>query len=368
LVSKIRIALVGVGNCASSLVQGIHYYGIRREEGAIGLMHWRIGGYTPGDIEVVAAIDIDERKVGRDLAEAIFALPNCTRFFYPDVPKTGVRVLMGRISDGLSGHMRHHPADQTFVPAREPEATEEEMVAALKASGAEILINYLPVGSEEAARFYADCALKAGVGLINAMPAFIASDEAWDRRFSERNLPVIGDDVKSQIGATIVHRALTNLFRQRGVTLDRTYQLNTGGNTDFLNMQNPERLPSKRRSKTEAVQSVTANRLPDDQIHIGPSDYVPWQKDNKVAFIRMEGRLFADTPMNLELRLSVEDSPNSGGVVIDAIRCCKLALERGVGGVLKSPSAFFMKHPPEQHPDDEALNMTEDFIAGRRNR
>jgi myo-inositol-1-phosphate synthase len=261
--------------------------------------------------------------------------------------------------------MRHYPPEQTFIPARKPEATGEEIAAVLKASRAEILLNYLPVGSEEAVRFYADCALQAGVGFINAMPAFIASDPVWAKRFQERNLPVIGDDVKSQIGATIVHRALTNLFRQRGVSLDRTYQLNTGGNTDFLNMQNPERLPSKRRSKTEAVQSVTASRLPGDQIHIGPSDYVPWQKDNKVAFIRMEGRMFADTPMNLELRLSVEDSPNSGGVVIDAIRCCKLALERGIGGVLWSPSAFFMKHPPQQVPDDEALKMTEDFIAGR---
>ena len=362
---KIRIALVGVGNCASSLVQGIQYYRQHGEDDAVGLMHWLIGGYRPGDIEVVAAIDIDGRKVGRDLAEAIYAPPNCTRIFFPAVPQTGVRVRMGRIGDGLSDHMRDYPPEQTFVPAPEPEATAEEIVAYLTASRAEILLNYLPVGSEEAVRFYADCALSAGVALINAMPAFIASDPAWARRFADRNLPLIGDDVKSQIGATIVHRALTNLFRQRGVALDRTYQLNTGGNTDFLNMQNPARLPSKRHSKTEAVQSVTASRLPVDQIHIGPSDYVPWQKDNKVAFIRMEGRMFADTPMNLELRLSVEDSPNSGGVVIDAIRCCKLALERGVGGVLASPSAFFMKHPPEQHPDEVALQMTEDFIAGR---
>lgn len=362
---KIRIALLGVGNCASALVQGIHYYGLRGEENAVGLMHWQIGGYRPGDIEVVAALDIDARKVGRDLSEAIFAPPNCTRVFFPAVPRTGVPVMMGRIGDGLSEHMRHYPAEQTFVPAAASEATGEEIVAHLKASGAEILLNYLPVGSEEAVRFYADCALQAGMGFINAMPAFIASDPAWAKRFEERRLPVIGDDVKSQIGATIVHRALTNLFRQRGVVLDRTYQLNTGGNTDFLNMQNPDRLPSKRRSKTEAVQSVTANRLPGDQIHIGPSDYVPWQKDNKVAFIRMEGRMFADTPMNLELRLSVEDSPNSGGVVIDAIRCCKLAIERGIGGVLSSPSAFFMKHPPRQVPDDEAWELTEGFIAGR---
>jgi myo-inositol-1-phosphate synthase len=275
---------------------------------------------------------------------------------------------MGRIGDGVAGHMRNHPPEQTFLPASAPEATQEQIVAELQASRTEILLNYLPVGSEEATRFYAQCALEARVGFINAMPAFIASDPAWADRFQARNLPIIGDDVKSQIGATIVHRALTNLFRQRGVALDRTYQLNTGGNTDFLNMQNPERLPTKRRSKTEAVQSVAASRLPGDQIHIGPSDYVPWQKDNKVAFIRMEGRLFGDTPMNLELRLSVEDSPNSGGVMIDAIRCCKLALDRGIGGVLTSPSSFFMKHPPQQVPDDEAMQMTEAFIAGDRQR
>ncbi len=362
---KIRIALVGIGNCASALIQGVHYYGLQGKENAVGLMHWMIGEYRPTDIEFAAAIDIDDRKVGRDLAEAIYAPPNCTRVFSPNVPKIGVRVLMGRIGDGLSDHMRHYPPDQTFLPARETEAKAEEIVAALKDSRAEILLNYLPVGSEEAVRFYADCALKAGLGFINAMPAFIASDPVWVERFQKRNLPVIGDDVKSQIGATIVHRALTNLFRQRGVTLDRTYQLNTGGNTDFLNMQNTERLPSKRRSKTEAVQSVTAARLPGDQIHIGPSEYVPWLKDSKVAFIRMEGRMFAGTPMHLELRLSVEDSPNSGGVMIDAIRCCKLALERGIGGVLTSPSAFFMKHPPQQVTDDKALEMTEDFIAGR---
>jgi myo-inositol-1-phosphate synthase len=366
--SKIRIAIVGVGNCASALVQGIHYCRAQGPEGSVGLMNWEIGGYSPADIEVVAAIDIDGRKVGHDLAEAIFSPPNCTRVFFPGVPHSGVRVIMGRICDGVSGHMQDYPADQIFVPAAGDEATAEEIVAALTAARAEILLNFLPVGSEDAARFYAECALKAGTALINAMPTFIASDPVWADRFREQNLPVIGDDIKSQIGATIVHRTLTNLFRQRGVTLDRTYQLNTGGNTDFLNMQNSGRLSSKKRSKTEAVQSVTASRLPGDQIHIGPSDYVPWQKDNKVAFIRMEGRLFADTPMNIELRLSVEDSPNSAGVVIDAIRCCRLALDRGTGGVLLSPSSFFMKHPPEQCADDEALKMTEEFIAGHRSR
>jgi len=328
-------------------------------------MHWQLGSYTPSDIEVVAAFDIDDRKVGRDVAEAIFASPNCTRIFFPEVPQTGVQVRMGKISDGVAEHMLEFPAEQTFVPTEEPDATSEEIVAALQTSGAEILLNYLPVGSEDAARFYADCALKAGVALINAMPTFIASDPEWAQRFQERNLPIIGDDIKSQVGATIVHRGLANLFNQRGVVIDRTYQLNTGGNTDFLNMKNQGRLTSKKRSKTEAVQAVAASRLPGDQIHIGPSDYVPWQKDNKVAFIRLEGRLFADTPMNLELRLSVEDSPNSAGVVIDAIRCCKLAFDRGIGGVLASPSAFFMKHPPVQYTDEEAWKMTEDFIAGR---
>ena len=365
---KIRIALVGVGNCASSLIQGIYYYDIRKDGDAAGLMHWEIGGYRPCDIEVVAAFDVDERKVGRDLAEAIFAPPNCTRIFFPDVPKTGFQVRMGHIGDGISDHMRNYPPEKSFIPAPGPEATSAEIIAALKATGAEILLNYLPVGSEEATRFYADCALQAGVAFINNMPAFIASDRVWVERFRKRSLPLIGDDVKSQIGATIIHRTLVNLFRQRGVALDRTYQLNTAGNTDFLNMKNPERLGSKKHSKTEAIQSVMATRLPGDQIHIGPSDYVPWQKDNKIAFIRMEGRLFADTPMNIELRLSVEDSPNSGGVVIDAVRCCKLALDRGIGGVLYSPSALFMKHPPRQHPDEEALKMTEDFIAGRRSR
>jgi myo-inositol-1-phosphate synthase len=365
---KIRIALIGVGNCASSLIQGIHYYRSTTAGDATGLMNWDIGGYLPGDIDVVAAFDVDERKVGKDLSKAIFSPPNCTRNFFPKIPQTGVRVLMGHIGDGISAHMLNYPPEQSFRPVSGAGATSEEIVTALKAAKAEILLNYLPVGSEEATRFYANCALQAGVALINNMPAFIASDKTWAERFRKRNLPLIGDDVKSQVGATIIHRALANLFRQRGVVLDRTYQLNIAGNTDFLNMKNPDRLPSKKRSKTEAIQSVTANRLPADQIHVGPSDYVPWQKDNKIAFIRIEGRLFADTPMNVELRLSVEDSPNSGGVVIDAIRCCKLALDRRIGGVLYSPSAFFMKHPPRQHTDEAALKMTEDFIAGRRSR
>ncbi len=364
--SGIRIAIVGVGNCASSLLQGIHYYREKDPENAVGLMHWEIGKYTPGDIEVVAAFDIDRRKVGLDVHKAIFSAPNCTKVFCPDLPKNGVTVRMGKILDGFSEHMKDYNDKETFSLANESELGTEEIVGVLKESGAEILLNYLPVGSEEATRFYAACALEAGVALINNIPAFIASDSEWAGRFKEKNIPLIGDDIKAQLGATITHRVLTDLFNKRGVKLERTYQLNTGGNTDFLNMLNSSRLASKKKSKTEAVQAVTAKRLKDENIHIGPSDYVPWQKDNKVCFIRMEGRLFGDVPMNLELRLSVEDSPNSAGVAIDSIRCCKLALDRGKGGVLYSPSAYFSKHPPKQFTDDEARRMTEDFIAGRR--
>lgn len=361
---KIRIGIVGVGNCASSLVQGISYYSHKDSEDAIGLMHWEIGGYKPCDIEVVSAFDIDKRKVGKDTAEAIFAEPNCTTVFFKDVPKTGTIVRMGKIMDGFSKHMRDYEDNYTFVLADEPEPDMEEVVRVLKESETEILLNYLPVGSEEATRFYAECALEAGIAFVNNMPVFIASDPAWAKRFEGKNLPIIGDDIKAQLGATITHRTLTDLFKKRGVKLERTYQLNTGGNTDFLNMLNRNRLLSKKKSKTEAVQSVAAKRLDDENIHIGPSDYVAWQKDNKVCFIRMEGKLFGNVPMNLELRLSVEDSPNSAGIAIDAIRCAKLALERSEGGVLLGPSAYFMKHPPRQYTDDEAYRMTEAFING----
>ena len=362
---RAKIGVVGLGNCASSLIQGINYYGDQSGEDAIGIMHWDIGGYRPCDIEVVAAFDIDHRKVGKDVAEAIFQEPNCTTVFYRDIPNTGVTVQMGRILDGFSEHMQNYDDTYTFVPASELEPDQDKVVKILQESGTEILVNYLPVGSEEATRFYAECALEAGVGFVNNMPVFIASDLYWAERFKESNLPVIGDDIKSQLGATIVHRILTDLFQKRGVRLERTYQLNTGGNTDFLNMLNRSRLLSKKKSKTEAVQSVTDARLDDENIHIGPSDYVAWQKDNKVCFIRMEGKLFGDVPMNVELRLSVEDSPNSAGVAIDAIRCCKLAMDRGEGGVLYGPSAYFMKHPPRQYSDDEAYRMTEAFIQGR---
>ncbi len=361
---KIKVGIIGLGNCASSLIQGIYYYQDKDEKDAIGLMHWEIGGYHPFDIEVVSAFDIDKRKVGKDIAEAIFAAPNCTKVFCHDVPRTGTTVRMGRILDGFSEHMRDYPDRRTFLPAQEPEPDQEEVVRTLKESGTEVLLNYLPVGSEEATRFYVECALEAGTAYVNSMPVFIASNPVWAKRFEEKGLPIIGDDIKAQLGATITHRALTDLFRKRGVKLERTYQLNTGGNTDFLNMLNRARLLSKKESKTEAVQSVAGERLADDDIHIGPSDYVPWQNDNKVCFLRMEGKLFGDVPMNLELRLSVEDSPNSGGIVIDAIRCCKLSLDRHQGGVLQAPSAYFMKHPPKQYTDDEAHRMTEAFIRG----
>ena len=367
--SGIRIAIVGVGNCASSLIQGIEYYRRNERKEPIGLMHEDLGGYRPRDISVVAAFDIDGRKVGKDVAEAVFAPPNCTKIFCKDIPKTGITVHMGRILDGISPHMKHYPESRTFVPAGDPQPSAADVVRVLKDSGAEMLLNYLPVGSEEASRFYAECALEAGVALINNIPVFIASDPAWAARFSEKNLPIIGDDIKSQLGATIVHRVLTNLFRNRGVRLEKTYQLNTGGNTDFLNMLNRDRLISKKTSKTESVQSqMGGRRLEDENIHIGPSDWVAWQKDNKICFIRMEGRLFGDVPMDLELRLSVEDSPNSGGIVIDAIRCCKLALDRGIGGILYSPSAYFMKHPPRQFTDSKAHRMIEEYIAGKRER
>ena len=363
---KIKIAIVGVGNCTSSLIQGIEYYRKNDDKEVVGLMHWDIGGYKPYDIEVVAAFDIDSRKVGKDVSEAIFELPNCTTVLCNNMPKTGVKVSMGKILDGFSDHMNNYDDKYTFILSNEKEASKKDIINILKESGAEILLNYLPVGSEEATKLYAECALEAGVAFINNIPVFITSSPEWANRFKEKNIPIIGDDIKAQLGATITHRVLADLFKKRGVKLERTYQLNTGGNTDFLNMLNRNRLTSKKRSKTEAVQSVLAKRLEAENIHIGPSDYVPWQKDNKVCFIRMEGKLFGNVPMNLELRLSVEDSPNSAGVVINAIRCCKLALKRGKGGILYSPSAYFMKHPPKQFSDEEAYRMTEEFIAGKR--
>jgi len=359
--NKIKVALVGVGNCASSLVQGLYFYAGKKAPG--GLMHERLGGYGLADIEVVAAFDTDARKVGKDLSEAIFAKPNCTHVFQSEIPHTGVAVRMGRVLDGMAPHMMDY-GERGFVRADAPEASEDDVVRALRESGAEILVNYLPVGSEDATRFYMECALKAGVAVVNCMPVFIASDPKWEKRFRDKGLPIVGDDIKAQLGATIVHRVLSSLFRARGVAMTRTYQLNTGGNTDFLNMLDRGRLASKKESKTEAVQSALVDRLEAEDIHIGPSDYIPFLNDNKLCFLRAEGNLLGEVPMNLELRLSVEDSPNSAAVVVDAIRCCKVALDRGVGGVLTGPSAFFCKHPPQQFSDDVAAQLTEEFIAG----
>jgi myo-inositol-1-phosphate synthase len=358
----INLAIIGVGNCASSLVQGLSHYG-EGTNGTTGLMHHEIGGYRAADIRVVAAWDIDRRKVGRDVAEAIFAPPNCTARFADTVRPSGATVAMGRLLDGVAEHMDEAPEARRFVPAEAPEPDAPQVVAALIEHEVDVLINYLPVGSQAATEFYAACALEAGVAFVNAIPVFIASDPDWADRFAAAGVPVIGDDIKAQLGATIVHRVLTDLFARRGVRLERTYQLNTGGNTDFLNMANRARLTSKKISKTEAVQAVAAERLADENIHVGPSDYVAWQNDNKVCFLRMEGTLFGGVPMNLELRLSVEDSPNSAGVAIDMIRCAKLARDRGMGGPIEPVSAWLCKHPPRQMSDDAAHAAMATFIG-----
>jgi myo-inositol-1-phosphate synthase len=357
---RINLAIAGVGNCASALVQGIEYYSESKEE-PVGLMHGEIGGYRPRDIRVVAAFDVDARKVEKDVSEAIFAPPNCTKVFQPTVPRMGVEVQMGPVLDGVADHMKTRPESQSFVVAN---ADPVDVAQVLISCGADVLVNYLPVGSEIATRHYAEAALEAGCALVNCIPVFIASDPEWASRFRRGNLPVVGDDIKSQVGATIVHRALARLFVERGAQIDRTYQLNTGGNTDFLNMLERDRLKSKKISKTEAVQSELPIPLAPENIHIGPSDYVPWQKDNKVCFLRMEGRIFGNVPIDLELRLSVEDSPNSGGSAIDAIRVAKVALDRKIGGPLEAISAYLMKHPPVQYPDHVARQLVEDFLLG----
>ena len=362
---KIRVAIAGLGNCASSLVQGVTYYKTldkKTKERSLGLMHYNLGGYKPGDIEFVAAFDIDKRKVGKPLRAALFAPPNCTKTINKKLPNFRVRVSMGKVLDGVSAHMEVFPEDRRFVVAKKKPCN---VVGTLKRSRADILLNYLPVGSEKATAFYAEACLKSGVSFINCIPVFIASNKKWSKRFHDKKIPIIGDDIKSQMGATILHRALTRLFVDRGVTLDNTYQLNVGGNTDFLNMLNQKRLKLKKISKTEAVQSQLFTRLHNEHIHIGPSDFIPWLYDNKICFLRMEGRGFGNIPINIEMRLSVEDSPNSAGVVIDAIRCCKIARDREIGGVLISPSAYFMKHPMKQFPDDEAKNLVESFIMGK---
>lgn len=362
----IRIAIAGLGNCASSLIQGIYYYNGR--DNVIGLMHYDLGGYFPSDIKVVAAFDIDQRKVGKDIGEAIFSPPNCTKVFQEDIPSIGVPVSMGKILDGFSSHMAGYLQDQTFVLSKEKEPEKSSVIEALISSKADMLVNYVPVGSENAARFYAECALEANVAFINCMPVFIASDGRWGDAFLKKKIPIIGDDIKSQLGATIVHRVLARLFHERGVKIDNMYQLNVGGNTDFLNMLSRDRLRNKKISKTNAVQSILKEKMLEDNIHIGPSDYIPWLKDNKLCFLRIEGRIFGDIPINAELRLSVEDSPNSAGIVIDAIRCCKLALDRNIGGPLTSISAYAMKHPPLQLSDHKAREFVESFITGQAER
>jgi myo-inositol-1-phosphate synthase len=356
----IKVAIIGVGNCASSLVQGVTYY--RQNNSSQGLIHDKIGGFGAGDVDFVLGVDVDARKVGKDIAEAIFAKPNNTAVFQAEVPLTGTKVIMGKVSDGVAPHMTT-VGEKGFIVADAAEPTHADIVQAIKDSGAEVLINFLPVGSQAATEFYMECALEAGVAVVNCMPVFIASNPEWEARFRAKNLPIVGDDIKAQVGATIVHRVLSSLFAARGVTVERTYQLNTGGNTDFMNMLDRQRLGSKKESKTEAVQAMLAQRLADENIHVGPSDYVPWQKDNKLCFLRLEGLQWGNVPMELELRLSVEDSPNSAACVMDAIRCAKLALDRGEGGAVIGASAYFCKHPPQQFNDDLAAQMVEEYIA-----
>ncbi len=353
----INVAIIGVGNCASSLVQGVYYYKNAKENEFVpGLMHVNLGGYHIADINFVAAFDIDKNKVGKDLAKAIYTPPNNTIKFC-DVPKTGVRVERGMTHDGLGKYL-----SQIITKAPGPTV---DIVGILKETKTNVVLNYLPVGSEEATKWYVEQVLAAGCGFINCIPVFTARETYWQNRFAERGLPVIGDDIKSQVGATITHRVLTKLFRDRGVKLERTYQLNFGGNTDFLNMLERERLESKKISKTNAVTSQLDYDIGPDNIHVGPSDYVPWLADRKFCYIKMEGRTFGDVPLNLELKMEVWDSPNSAGVVIDALRCCKLALDRGLSGAIVAPSAYFMKSPPIQYSDDEARLKTEAFITGQ---
>ena len=354
--SKIRVALVGVGNCASALVQGVEFYKDAAEDEFVpGLMHVALGGYHVRDVEFVAAFDVNETKVGKCLSEAVFAEPNNT-YKFSAVPCNGVNVQRGPTFDGVGKYTCHVVPESSAEPV--------DVVAALKASGAEIVVSYLPVGSEEATKHYAEAALEAGCGFVNCVPVFIASRPEWSDRFAAKGLPIVGDDIKSQVGATITHRVLTNLFRERGVRLDHTYQLNFGGNTDFMNMLERERLESKKISKTNAVTSQLDYELSNDDAHVGPSDYVPFLKDRKFCHIRMEGTTFGNVPLLCEVKLEVWDSPNSAGVVIDAIRCCKLALDRGIGGALTGPSSYFMKTPPAQFTDAEARARTEGFIAG----
>jgi myo-inositol-1-phosphate synthase len=356
-VGKINVAIIGAGNCASSFVQGIHFYRNADENTAIpGLMHPNLGGYHVADVEFVAAFDIDQNKVGKDLSEAVFSPPNNT-FKFAEIPRTGVTVSRGMTHDGIGKYL-------SAVVQKAPGPT-ADIVQILRDTETHVVVNYLPVGSEEATKWYVEQVLQAGCAFVNCIPVFIAREEYWRRRFEDRSLPIIGDDIKSQVGATILHRVLTRLFMERGVRLDRTYQLNFGGNTDFLNMLERERLASKKISKTNAVTSQLDYKMAEGDIHVGPSDYVPWLQDRKWCYIRMEGTAFGEVPLNLEAKLEVWDSPNSAGVVIDAIRCCKLALDRGQGGALTGPSSYFMKSPPRQFTDEQARILTEEFIQAK---
>lgn len=356
----IRVAIIGVGNCANSLVQGVVYYKDAPTDHEIpGLMHAVVGGYHINNVKFVAAFDVDVKKVGLDLADAIWASENNTIKF-AEVPKSGVLVQRGVTLDGLGRYYR-----ETIT---ESDATPVDVVQTLKDNAVDVLICYLPVGSEEAAKFYAQCAIDAGCAFVNALPVFIASDPSWADKFTKAGLPIIGDDIKSQVGATITHRIMAKLFQDRGVHLDRTYQLNVGGNMDFKNMLERDRLESKKISKTNSVTSQLEHDLGARNVHIGPSDYIPWLDDRKWAYVRLEGRAFGDVPLNLEYKLEVWDSPNSAGVIIDALRCAKLALDRGIGGPLISPASYFMKTPPVQYTDDQAQARTEEFIAGKLER
>jgi myo-inositol-1-phosphate synthase len=356
--NEIRVAIVGVGNCANSLIQGVEYYKNAPTDQEIpGLMNVVVGGYHVRDVKFVAAFDVDAKKVGKDLVEAMWASENNTIKFC-EVPTSGITVKKGQTLDGLGRYYR-----ETIVESNDPAV---DVVAELKAAKVDVLVCYLPVGSEEATRFYAQCAIDAGCAFVNALPVFIASTPEWADKFKKAGLPIIGDDIKSQVGATITHRVMAKLFQDRGVKVDRTYQLNVGGNMDFKNMLERDRLESKKISKTQSVTSQLDYELGAGNVHIGPSDYVQWLDDRKWAFVRLEGRAFGDVPLNIEYKLEVWDSPNSAGVIIDAVRCAKLALDRKIGGPLLSPSSYFMKSPPEQYTDEDALNRTQEFIQGKR--
>jgi len=367
--AKINVAIAGIGNCASSLIQGAEFYKnvSGNDEPVPGLMHNVLGGYKINDIDFVAGFDVDKRKVGKPLNQAIFEKPNNTQIFQKEIPKwSNIIVKKGPVLDGVAGHMEEYPADQSFRVDKSQNPV--DVVKELKDSGAEILMNYMPVGSQEATEFYAQCALDAGCAFLNCMPVFIVSNPNWSKKFEKKGLPCAGDDVSAQGGATITHKVLAKMFADRGIKITGTYQLNVGGNTDFLNMARHHRLTSKKISKTEAVQKQLPLRLPDDKIHVGPSDFIPWLKDQKICFLRIEGEKFGGVPMNLELRLSVEDSPNSAGCTIDCIRALKLALDRGTSGPLTSISSYLMKHPPEHLSPDTAKERIEEFILGTRER